>query len=146
VTAAIVDSSAVIALLDEAAEEHETVAAAVERFEGRLVVSPFIVAELDYMLSQKLGVRAVNKFNDDVALGSYELAGWEASDHAEALQVARSFPGPDYIGVADASNVVLADRYRTTSIMTLDQRHFRKLQPIWGPDYFTLIPFDPLPE
>jgi len=139
---AIVDSSAVIALLDEDADEHEAVAAVVERFEGRLVVSPFVVAELDYMLSQKLSIAAVNKFNDDVALGAYELASWEASDHAEALQVVRSFPGDDYIGVTDASNVVLADRYRTSLIMTLDQRHFRKLQPIWGPDYFTLLPFD----
>lgn len=144
-TAVIVDSSAVIALLDEDTEEHEAVAAAVTGFRGRLIVSPFVVAELDYMLPRRIGPAAVNKFNDDVALGSYELAGWDASDHAEALQVARSFNGNDYIGVTDASNVVLADRYRTAIIMTLDKRHFRKLQPIWGPDYFTLIPFDPIP-
>ena len=125
---AIVDSSAVIALFDEDADEHSMVAAAIERFDGPLVVSPFVVAELDYMLAAKLGRRAVNKFNDDVALGAYELARWEVADHAEALQVVRSFDGTEYIGVTDASNVVLADRYRTSVLMTLDQRHFRKLQ------------------
>ncbi|MFG3339014.1 PIN domain-containing protein [Glycomyces sp. NPDC048151] len=141
----IIDSSAVIAVLDEDCAEHEIVATAIEGLEGPLVVSPLVVAELDFMLSKKLGRRAAEKFNDDVVLGAYELASWTPADHAEALQVARSFNGDDYIGVTDASNVVLADRYRTTRIATLDQRHFRKLQPIWGPDYFTLIPFDPIP-
>ncbi|GAA2283631.1 type II toxin-antitoxin system toxin ribonuclease C26 [Glycomyces scopariae] len=136
------DSSAVIALLDESADEHDAVAAAVRSFEGALVVSPFVVAELDFMLVRRLGRRAVEQFNLDVALGSYELAGWTPADHAEAMHVTRAFEGDDYIGVADASNVVLADRYRTSVMFTLDQRHFRKLQPIWGPDYFTLLPYD----
>jgi hypothetical protein len=35
-------------------------------------------------------------------------------------------------GIADASNVILADRHRTTTILTLDQRHFRRLRPLWG--------------
>jgi uncharacterized protein len=47
-----------------------------------------------------------------------------------------------YVGVADASNVVLADRYRTTRLLTLDQRHFRVLRPLWGAEAFTLLPFD----
>jgi uncharacterized protein len=36
------------------------------------------------------------------------------------------------IGVADASNVVLAERYRTRTIMTLDRRHFDVLRPVTG--------------
>jgi predicted nucleic acid-binding protein len=47
-----------------------------------------------------------------------------------------------YIGVADASNVVLADRHRTTRVLTLDQRHFRQLRPLWGADHFVLLPYD----
>lgn len=141
----IIDSSAVIAVFDESCDEHEAVAAAMEKSEGPLVVSPLVVAELDFMLSKKLGRRAAEKFNDDVVLGAYELASWTAADHAEALQVARAFNGDDYVGVTDAANVVLADRYRTSKIMTLDQRHFRQLQPIWGPDHFTLVPFDAAP-
>jgi hypothetical protein len=40
------------------------------------------------------------------------------------------------------SNVVLADRYRTTRLLTLDQRHLRVLRPLWGANAFTLLPFD----
>ncbi|WP_035737962.1 PIN domain-containing protein [Glycomyces arizonensis] len=140
--ATIVDSSAIIALFDEDSEQHQEVAKAVQRSEGSLVVSPFVVAETDYMLYRRVGRRAAAKFNDDVALGAFELASWTTADHAEALQVVRSFPGGDYIGATDASNVVLADRYRTTDIMTLDYRRFRRLRPIWGPDYFNLLPLD----
>lgn len=27
-------------------------------------------------------------------------------------------------------------------ILTLDQRHFRALHPLWGADYFTILPYD----
>jgi hypothetical protein len=48
----------------------------------------------------------------------------------------------DYIGVTDAANVILADTYRTTKIMTMDQWHFRALRPLRGADYFTILPYD----
>ncbi|GAA1674547.1 type II toxin-antitoxin system toxin ribonuclease C26 [Glycomyces endophyticus] len=140
--AIILDTSAVLALFDSAYDEHEGLNEAVRNRQGPLVVSPFIVAECDYMLKDQYDAGAARQFNEDVALGGMELASWTPNDHAEALQIMGSFHGDDYIGIADASNVVLADRYRTNSIMTLDQRHFRKLQPIWGPDYFTLLPYD----
>ena len=139
---AILDTSAILALFDSQYDEHRPLLQALEALEGPPVVSPFIIAEADYMLFARYDAKAAKRFNEDVALGAYELASWRDADHAEALQVIQSLNGDEYVGVADASNVVLADRYRTTSIMTLDQRHFRKLQPIWGPDYFTLIPYD----
>jgi hypothetical protein len=27
-------------------------------------------------------------------------------------------------------------------IMTMDQRHFRALRPLWGDDYFTILLYD----
>jgi len=41
--------------------------------------------------------------------------------------------------VADASNVVLADRYRTRTILTLDRRAFEVLRPITG-GRFAVLP------
>jgi hypothetical protein len=64
-------------------------------------------------------------------------------DHAAALDViTRNSDDSNCIGVTDAASVVLADRYRTTRLLTLDQRHFRRLRPLWGADYFTLLPYD----
>lgn len=47
--------------------------------------------------------------------------------------------GDQAVGVADASNVVLAERYRTRTIVTLDRRYFDVLRPITG-TRFTVLP------
>jgi predicted nucleic acid-binding protein len=45
------------------------------------------------------------------------------------------------LGLADASVVMIAGRYRTTALLTLDERHFRAVRPLWG-EAFTLLPTD----
>jgi uncharacterized protein len=45
------------------------------------------------------------------------------------------------IGLADASLVVLADRYETSRILTFDERHFRALRPRHAKS-FLLLPAD----
>lgn len=142
-TPIVVDTSAILALFDEAYAEHAGIARIVTSEPGLLAVSPMVVAEADYMLFTRLGAAAARRFAADVTDEAYELAGWSASDHAAALDVSSQFgDGKDYIGMADASNVVIADRYRTTRILSLDQRHFRQLRPLRGSDHFTLLPYD----
>ena len=114
-TAIIVDTSAVIASLDEAYAEHKAIAALLAADDGPLVVSPMVAAETGYMLSSRLGAAAARQFAADVAAEAYELPGWTADDHAAALDVINRNSGDDdYIGITDAANVVLANRYRPT--------------------------------
>lgn len=142
-TAIIVDTSAILAIFDEAYREHSQIAKIIEGTVASLVVSPLVVAEADYMLQNRLGDAAARRFASDIANEAYELAEWSAADHANALTVMDGYGDPnDYIGVADAANVILADTYRTTRLLTLDQRHFRALRPLWGADYFTILPYD----
>ena len=142
-TNVIVDTSAILALFDEAYPEHSQIAELATGGSASLVVSPLVVAEADYMLFSRLGDAAARRFANDIASEAYELAEWNAADHAIAVGVMDRFSEPrDYIGVTDAANVVLSDRYRTTDLLTLDQRHFRKLRPLWGADHFTLLPYD----
>jgi uncharacterized protein len=142
-TALVVDTSAILASLDEAYAEHQAVAAILASETGPLIVSPMVIAEADYMLCTRLGAAAARRFAADVAAEAYELAEWTAGDHGGALDVInRNSDDGNYIGVTDAANVVLADRHRTTRLLTLDQRHFRRLRPLWGADYFTLLPYD----
>jgi predicted nucleic acid-binding protein len=42
-------------------------------------------------------------------------------------------------GLADASIVVLARRYRTREVLNLDRRHFGVLRPLDG-DCFKIVP------
>jgi len=142
----ILDTSAVLAAFDEDQQEHRAVATALRtasRAAGGepLVVSPMVVAEADYLLHTRLGATAARAFALDVAVEAYELASWGAEDQAAAVDVATGYRN-SYIGITDAANVVLADRYRTTRLLTLDQRHFRVLRPLWGASSFTLLPLD----
>jgi len=43
--------------------------------------------------------------------------------------------------VADASVAVIAAKARTTNLLTLDERHFRCIRPLWG-EVFSLLPAD----
>jgi predicted nucleic acid-binding protein len=145
-TAIIVDTSAILATFDEAYAEHKPIAEILRAQSAVLAISPMVVAEADYMLHSRLGAAAARRFAADVIAEAYELAEWTAGDHASALAICDRFSdGKDYIGITDASNVVLADRYRTTSVLTLDQRHFRMLRPLWGVAHFTLLPYDVSP-
>lgn len=139
----IVDTSAIVALFDEHYDEHESLVRLLVEGTEPLVVSPFVVAEADYMLHTRLGADTARRFASDIVTGAYDLAEWTAEDHASALNIANAYgEGKDYVGIADAGNVVIADHYRTTTVATLDQRHFRVMRPLWGAKHFTLLPYD----
>lgn len=44
------------------------------------------------------------------------------------------------IGIADASVAVIAGRYQTVDLLSVDQ-HFRTIRPLWG-TAFRLLPVD----
>ena len=47
------------------------------------------------------------------------------------------------LGITDALNAVLADRYDTNEILTIDHRHFRAVTPLSRRfDAFRLLPAD----
>lgn len=133
----IADTSGLLALFNRAEPRHEQVRSIVGRLDAPLVVSPFVIAELDYLVSTRVGVQAELDVLGELSSEAYELAQLDAADLARARAVIERFRD-QAIGVADASIVVLADRYRTREILTLD-RHFDVLRPLSG-GRFKLIP------
>jgi len=136
----VVDASALFAALDQAEPKHEQVATVLASTHDRLALSPFVLAELDYFLVRHLGVETALGFLAEVARGTYELAGFDTEDVARAHDVIDRYSDLR-IGVTDASIVVLADRYGTDRVLTLDERHFRTLRTLDGKP-FTLLPAD----
>lgn len=62
---------------------------------------------------------------------AYQLESFSRADVSEAVEVMRSYRELE-IGIADAPIVVLARRYRTQKVLTLDHRHFRAIRPTKG--------------
>lgn len=136
----IADTGGILAYVDEDEPDHDSVVDVVSRTTEELIVSPFVVAEVDFMVMKKFGIDKEVEFLEDVAIGRWTLAPWSNDDIRAALTVVRKY-GDFKLGVADASNVVLAHRYDTNRILTLDHRHFRKVTTTSG-DAFTLLPSD----
>ncbi len=134
----IVDTSALLAYFDAAEPDHQAVSRIIERSGDALVISPYVVAELDYIVGTRLGVDAELAVLRELSGGAWELADFGAAELEQAAGIIEKYRD-QRIGIADASNVVLGDRYRTRTIATLDHRHFTVLRPIGG-GRFTVVP------
>jgi predicted nucleic acid-binding protein len=127
----IVDTSALIAYFDANEPEHDAVSRVIDGSDEALVVSPYVIAELDYLVATRVGVEAELKVLGELAGGAWELATFGVPDLERAASVIKKYRDQQ-IGAADASNVVLADRYQTGTIATLDRWHFTALRPLGG--------------
>jgi hypothetical protein len=136
----LLDTSGLLAALDASEPRHGEAAAALRRSGEPRILSPFVLAELDYLLARHVSADVARAFLREVANGAYDLAPMAADDIARAVEVLERYSNLD-VGLADASIVVLADRHRTSDVLTLDERHFRALRGPHGRP-FRLLPAD----
>jgi predicted nucleic acid-binding protein len=119
----IVDTSALLAYFDRNEPAHAAVTAVIESADEPLVVSPYVVAEVDYLVLSRHGGAAEHAVLRELSSGAWDLAEMSADRLAVALEIVERYADQS-IGVADASNLVLARAYRTRKVVTLDHRHF----------------------
>ena len=136
----VCDTSGLFSAYDEDQSQHAKVMEVLEAEPGPFLLSPFVLAELDYFVIGRLGSHIEAKLLSDVVRGGYELCPMAAADVGEAHSLIQKYADLK-IGLADASIAVIAARYETTRILTLDERHFRAIEPLWGKS-FTLLPAD----
>lgn len=136
----LLDAGGLYAALERRQREHGPCRAVLESHPGPLLLSPFVLAEVDYLVAARLGVRAEATLLDEVARGAYRLVPVEATDVADAVAVVRAYEDLR-IGLADASLVVLSRRYRCLDLLSLDERHFRVLPGHSGRP-FRILPAD----
>jgi uncharacterized protein len=139
VTVLIADTSGLYAYYDASDREHDKCRKAVAGA-AQLVVTPLVLAELDYLLSTRIDPEAARgalaHIRDRVAVRRYVVPEIEPY-LSTALVTMRRYP---QIGLTDTMNVVMASEYHTDSILTLDRRHFRMVRPLTGHSAFRLWP------
>ena len=135
----IVDTSGVLAAVDPRQSGHAAAARILQRPQRR-ILSPFVLAELDYLIASHGGQTEELKLLADVGSGAYELEAFTAEDVSAATEVIRQYADLQ-LGLADASIIILARQHACRDVLTLDQRHFRAVT--WLDDMpFRLLPFD----
>jgi hypothetical protein len=136
----LLDTSGLLAALVADQRRHRQAREALERSGPPFVLSPFVLAELDYLLTRESGTAAELALLAEVAAGAYDLVPFLAEDVSDATAVIERYRDLD-LGFADASIVTLAGHFRTERVLTLDERHFRVLRtPLGRP--FTILPAD----
>ena len=136
----MLDTSGLLAAIDAAQRYHIPSCETLKSADGPLLISPFVLAELDYLLATKVGRREQLALLAEVERGAYQLEPFTAADVGAARRLLERYADLD-LGLADASNVVIAHRHGTRDLLTLDERHFRAVQTLSGQS-FHLLPSD----
>ena len=136
----LLDTSGLLAWIDSGQRQHGRTVDAMAAARPPFLLSPFVLAEIDYLLATRVGPEAEQALLREVAAGAFRLEAFTAADIALALEIIERF-GEQRIGLADASLVVLANRHSVAEILTLDERHFRVLRTAAGQP-FRLVPAD----
>jgi predicted nucleic acid-binding protein len=139
----VLDTSGLLAAIDASQRSHRETREVLENAEVPLVVSPFVLAELDYLLATRVGAREQLALLGEVERGAYRLEPFSAADVSRARRIMERYADLA-LGLADASNLVLCYRHATHNLLTLDERHFRTTL---GPDDtpLRLLPTDHQP-
>lgn len=135
----LLDTSGLLAALDSAQRAHADSAASLAAAKPPLLLSPFVLAELDYLVATRVGHAARAALLGEVERDALSLEPFSTADVREAGAIIRRHAALR-ISLADASIAVLAHRHRTQDVLTLDERHFRVLSANGKP--FRLLPAD----
>lgn len=127
-----------VAIIDHSDPFHESCLELLETWRGTLFIPQTVVAEVGYMVGDRIGALAETRFVQDLVSGALLSARVESGDWqriAELVWTYRDMP----LGTTDASIVAIAERLGITQIATLDHRHFGAVQPVHC-ESFELLP------
>ncbi len=136
----LVDAGVLYAQADADEPHHAAVVDILGVERDTLVTSEIVIAEADYLILDRLGVDVELAFIEDLAAGTFVVDCLSRADLEAARAIVEQYRDLR-LGLADASLVVLAQRHRTTRILTFDERAFRAVRPLQGGS-FTILPAD----
>jgi hypothetical protein len=123
----LLDTSGLLAAIDASQRHHRAAVDALSRAAAPLLLSPFVLGELDYLLATRVDSSAELALLGEVSRGAYQLEPMTAEDVAQAAAIVDRY-GDLELGLTDASIVVLAARHDVWDVLTLDERHFRAVR------------------
>lgn len=119
----IVDTGAMLALLDASEDHHRVLRAIYEENPDGWIVPWAILPEVDYLTARHLGAKAREAFMADLADNGFSVEWGRDEDLASAHRIHvrhRSLQ----LGLVDALVIATAERLKAEAIATLDLRHF----------------------
>jgi uncharacterized protein len=138
------DTSGLLAAINRSDPDHEA-ARESWRHASVTVIAPLVFAEVEHVMTSRKNRQAAWRVNDWLLDQVRDDRVRVVDVSARALRRARAVQNryADLrLDLTDAVNVVLAERYETEYVLTLDRRDFRAVRPLTGHDAFVLLPDD----
>jgi predicted nucleic acid-binding protein len=138
------DTSGLLAALNPSDPEHLAARRALVKA-ALTVISPLVLLEIEHVTTRNVGRREALAIND--WLLAQEQTGriaipTVAAPELRAARLVQTRYGALRLDLTDAVSVVLAERYETDTVLTLDRRDFRAIHPLHGAPAFRLLPDD----
>ena len=132
----LVDTGVLYALADRDDAWHVRARGLVKKTRETLLVPVTVLAEVCYLLRERLGSAAEAAFVRSAARGELAVESLLDADLVRAEVLMREY---DEIGFVDASIVAIAERLTLHTVATTDRRHFAAIRPRHIPA-FVLVP------
>ncbi len=140
----VADTSGIIAASDRNAPESAACQGILAEA-GTVVISPMVLTEVDHLAKARFGSHArtaiIEFIIDQLRQSRFQVPETGLETLTTARLVQQQYAGLD-LDLADAVNVVLAARYRTAAVLTLDRPDFRAISPLTPHKWFRLLPDD----
>ena len=104
----------------------------------RMVIPPFVVSEVGYLLARAGGSKPEVAFIRSLAAGDFTIAPLTVAGLERTADLVEQYAVLP-LGVVDASGVALAEQLEIAEVATLDRRHFSVVRP-QHVNAFTLLP------
>jgi uncharacterized protein len=134
----VLDTSFVLALLDEDDRNHDRTASTADDTREDFVVPLLTLTEIDYFLRKAGRGEVWHEFVREIESGGYRLHAPDERQLVRAAELEREYSDLR-LGVVDASVIVACEELGETKVATLDRRHFAVVRPRHC-DALTLLP------
>ncbi|BDT89333.1 type II toxin-antitoxin system VapC family toxin [Nocardia cyriacigeorgica] len=132
----IVDANVLVAVMNRRDKRNQEMRALLSSRSDQFIVTPYVVAEVSYLLQKYAGAQAEIQFMEAVANGVFREE-FDSKDTDRIIELMRQFASFP-LGAADASLIAVAERLQVNDIATVDN-HFRAVKTA-GLDYLNVLP------
>ncbi|MCT9932931.1 PIN domain-containing protein [Planotetraspora sp. A-T 1434] len=136
-TATLLDTGPLIAVVDRDDKHHASCVRLLEQLEGPLLLPSSILIEAGWTINRHMGPRVHAQFLD-LAIEEFELVDLLPADVRRMAELVRLYRDAR-LDPADVSVVAIAERLNVAQIATLDRRDFTLIRPRHVPT-FALLP------
>jgi len=134
----LVDTNVWLAAADRRSSDHSVCAKLLETRRGELASTVSVISETAWLLLDRDGPAAQQRFVGSVVTGDIEVIDLTAADWQRVWELCRTYSDLG-LDVIDASTIAAAERLDQTIIATLDRRDFTVVRPAHI-GAFTLLP------